>query len=47
MASISATSVPGRGWTNQSAASAVDVRMGSITTTVAPPALASSMKGHR
>ena len=36
MASASAVSVPGRGCTNQSALSAVMVRTGSTTTTVAP-----------
>ena len=40
-------SVPGSGCTNSSAASAVIVRIGSITTTLAPSARAASMVGHR
>ena len=47
IASISAMSVPGSGWTNWSAASAVSVRIGSITTTLAPSARAASIVGHR
>ena len=47
IASISATSVPGSGWRNQSAESAVMVRMGSITTTCAPSRRAASITGHR
>ncbi len=39
--------MPGSGWMNQSADSAVIVRIGSMTTTWAPLALASSMNGHR
>ena len=46
-ASIRAVSVPGNGCRNQSAASAVAVRSGSITTTFAPLALACSMNGQR
>ena len=40
-------SVPGRGCKNQSAAAAVAVRIGSITTTLVPSARASSMVGQR
>ena len=47
MANINATSVPGNGWMNQSADSAVMVRTGSMTTTLAPLARASSINGHR
>ena len=46
-ANASAVSVPGRGWMNQSASSAVIVRIGSITTNFAPFARARSMNGHR
>ena len=47
IASISAMSVPGSGWMNWSAASAVIVRTGSMTTTRAPSARAASMVGQR
>ena len=38
---------PGSGWMNSSADSAVIVRIGSITTTLAPSARAASIVGHR
>ena len=47
IASIIAMSVPGSGCTNWSQSSAVTVRIGSITTTLAPWARARSITGHR
>ncbi len=46
-ASIRAMSVPGSGWMNQSASSAVIVRIGSMTMTCAPSARAASIVGQR